>query len=92
MEVQKLCNVEGKCIGRVSGTGHQHTGIGCADHFCFHSKLGKCEQKPVLGIRIRISKICMFLGLPDLDPDPDPSVQNWILILPFLIKVLSGLK
>jgi hypothetical protein len=44
--------------------------------------------RAVLGIRIR-NRIRMFLGLPDLDPDPlvrgtDPSF--------FTLKVLSGLK
>ncbi len=41
------------------------------------------QLQAVLGIRIRICRIRMFLGLPDLDPlvwgldpDPDPSLQH----------------
>jgi hypothetical protein len=51
----------------------------------------KAFRKPLLGIRVRIRRIRMFLGLPD------PLVRGIVTDLaqvpsPFLINVLSGLK
>ncbi len=55
--------------------------------------VGGVGFEPVLGIRIWIRRIRMFLGPPD--PDPDPLVKRYgsgSRSFPFLIKVLSGLK
>ncbi len=53
------------------GSNHNQAGFGCNTLFIYKGL--------VLLIRIRISRVHMFLGLPDPDPlvrDPDPSITK----------------